>query len=329
MGINYEIYNRAIDIINARRIAAKAENDRRFEEVNRKIPEIAEVNSQLAKTGLEIVNVIRSGEDVSQRIESMKAKNLQAQELIRKLLRDNGYPEDYLQIKYKCEKCFDTGFTGGGQCECLKSTISALSVREMNRNSQIKLCSFDTFDISYFRGKTPEETTACRDVMSRIFSYCKSYAESFSTESKNILMFGKTGLGKTHLSLAIANQVIQKGYDVLYDSAVNYLMQIEKEHFGRDDSGRDTLQSLLTADLLILDDLGAEYDTPFYTSTIYNIINTRLNRSLPTIISTNLNHEGIQKKYDDRIVSRLFAIYQCLEFVGTDIRLIKRKMGEG
>lgn len=329
MGINYEIYNRAINIINARRIAAKAENDRRFEEVNRKIPEIAEVNSQLAKTGLEIVNVIRSGEDVSQRIESMKAKNLQAQELIRKLLRDNGYPEDYLQIKYKCEKCFDTGFTGGGQCGCLKSTISALSVREMNRNSQIKLCSFDTFDISYFRGKTPEETTACRDVMSRIFSYCKSYAESFSTESKNILMFGKTGLGKTHLSLAIANQVIQKGYDVLYDSAVNYLMQIEKEHFGRDDSGRDTLQSLLTADLLILDDLGVEYDTPFYTSTIYNIINTRLNRSLPTIVSTNLNHEGIQKKYDDRIVSRLFAIYQCLEFVGTDIRLIKRKMGEG
>ena len=328
MGLNYEIYNRAIDIIGARRIAAKAENDRRFEEVNQKIPEIAEVNSQLAKTGLEIVNVIRSGEDVSQRIESMKAKNLQAQELIRKLLKDNGYPEDYLQIKYKCEKCFDTGFTGGGQCECLKSVISALSVREMNSNSQIKLCSFDTFDISYFRGKTPEETSACRDVMSRIFSYCKTYAEGFSTESQNILMFGKTGLGKTHLSLAIANQVIRKGYDVLYDSAVNYLMQIEKEHFGRDDSGRDTLQSLLTADLLILDDLGAEYDTPFYTSTIYNIINTRLNRSLPTIISTNLNHEGIQKKYDDRIVSRLFAIYQCLEFVGTDIRLIKRKLGE-
>ena len=140
-------------------------------------------------------------------------------------------------------------------------------------------------------------------------------------------MFGKTGLGKTHLSLSIANEVLKKGYNVLYDSAMNYLNQIEKEHFGRDISGKDTLSVLLTADLLILDDFGTEFEKSFYVSVIYNIINTRLNRGLPTIISTNLYHEEILEKYGERIFSRLFTVYKSMEFVGTDIRLIKRKSG--
>ena len=139
-------------------------------------------------------------------------------------------------------------------------------------------------------------------------------------------MFGRTGLGKTHLSLAIANEVLKKGYNVLYDSTLNYLNQIEKEYFGRDTSGNDTLGQLISADLLILDDLGSEYDKPFYISTIYNIINTRLNKRLPTIVNTNLSHEEMLKKYEERIISRLFAIYKSLGFVGKDIRLIRRKM---
>ena len=60
---------------------------------------------------------------------------------------------------------------------------------------------------------------------------------------------------------------------------------------------------------------------------LYNIINTRLNRGLPTIISTNLYHEEILEKYGERIFSRLFTVYESMEFVGTDIRLIKRKSG--
>ncbi len=73
--------------------------------------------------------------------------------------------------------------------------------------------------------------------MSKIFNYCKNYADNFTLSSHNILMFGKTGLGKTHLSLSIANEVLKKGSNVLYDLSLNYLRIIEKEHFGRDTSG--------------------------------------------------------------------------------------------
>lgn len=328
MGENKEILNKAIDIIRQRRNRAKALNDLHFEEINTKIPEIGEINSQLARTGMEILNIIKSGENVSARIQEMKDKNFQAQLMVKSLLTQYGYPEDYLKIKYTCSECADTGFVGNQKCTCFKNLIARLSVGKMNAGSQIQLCSFDRFKLNYYQGKTTEETAEYRDIMSKIFNYCKNYADNFTLSSHNILMFGKTGLGKTHLSLSIASEVLKKGFNVLYDSSLNYLRRIEKEHFGRDTSGVDTLEMLLSSDLLILDDLGSEFDTPFYISTMYNIINTRMNKGLPTIISTNLNHEGIQKKYDDRIVSRLLTTYDCLEFVGIDIRFIKRKNGE-
>lgn len=321
------IISKAIAEIQNRRNMAKAENDLHFQEIDAKIPEIAEINLQLAQTGRHILTIIEEHENVRQRIEELKEKNLQAQQMIKMLLAERGYPQDYLTIKYTCEKCSDTGFVNGKRCECLNKLITSMTTSSMNSNSQINLCSFDTFDINLYQGNDMADTEQKRNTMRRILRQCRDFADNFGKSSGNILMFGRTGLGKTHLSLAIANEVLKKGYNVLYDSTLNYLNQIEKEHFGRSDNETDTLSQLLEADLLILDDLGSEYSKPFYISTIYNIINTRINKGLSTIINTNLSHEEMLQKYEERIISRLFAIYESFEFVGKDIRLIKRKMG--
>ena len=160
--------------------------------------------------------------------------------------------------------------------------------------------------------------------MKKILEYTMQYAATFTPDSKSILMFGQTGLGKTHLSLAIANKVLEKGYGVIYDSAINILRSIEKEHFSHDHSS-EMIDLVMDTDLLILDDLGTEYETPFYNATIYNIINTRLNRRKPSIISTNLDFSGISRRYDKRVMSRIISEYSCLEFKGEDVRLQKRK----
>ncbi|MDO5559307.1 MAG: ATP-binding protein [Oscillospiraceae bacterium] len=321
--VNSAVYSKALDIINNRRLTAKSENNRRFSEIEENIPEIREINGLLAKTSVELIKIISSGQNVQGQVQELGKKNQQAQMMISQILMAHGYPHNYLDMKYTCPKCSDTGFMNGERCECLNALIGKLAVTELNSHSQIKLCSFDTFDLTYYKNIQTPEDNDCYRTMSVSFEHCKKYAETFSLKSPNILMAGKTGLGKTHLSLSIAEKLLQKGWNVLYDSAINYLMQIEKEHFGKTSDNTDTLQILLDTDLLILDDLGSEYETSFYTSTIYNIINTRLNKSLPTIISTNLTPIELEKRYDQRIVSRLFTMYQYLKFTGKDVRAIK------
>ncbi|MDD6269671.1 MAG: ATP-binding protein [Oscillospiraceae bacterium] len=309
--------------ISTRRNRAVAENDRRFEEINTLIPEIAEINRQLFQTSRNLLQIIRSGENTEERVNALRCQNQQAQIMVRKLLKSHGYPEDYLDIRYTCPKCSDTGVSGGTYCSCLTELAAKIAAAELNRNAQVNLCSFESFDISYYKGYKTESGADCCRAMEIIFEFCKEYAANFSKNSPSIMMFGSTGLGKTHLSLSIASVVLEKGFSVLYDSVINFLRKIESEHFGRDTSGNDTLALLLECDLLILDDLGTEFDTPFYQSMIYNIINTRINRSLPTIISTNMDWSGISHKYDERITSRIFATYVNQHFVGYDVRILK------
>ena len=98
---------------------------------------------------------------------------------------------------------------------------------------------------------------------------------------------------------------------------------MEKERFGQNSGGGNTLNSLLECDLLILDDMGTEFNTSFVTSVIYNIVNTRILNNRPTIISTNLSLKELEARYSSRIVSRLMGHYIIKLFAGTDIRLMK------
>lgn len=321
--MNAHTYKKALEIINNRRVEAKTENDKRYAEIEKKVPEIAEINRMLSHTSIEIVKAITSGKNVQGQLKALEVKNLQAQNMITQLLLSNGYSEDYLDMAYSCHRCSDTGFYEGKRCSCLEDLAGKLAVQELNQSSPLKLCSFETFDLSYFKGIQTNDDSDCYTTMSNNLSYCQRYVSTFSSESRNLFISGKTGLGKTHLSLAIAEKLLTRGWNVLYDSTINYLTKIESEYYGRTDG--DTLSVLMEADLLILDDLGSEYDKPFYTSTIYNIINTRLNKGIPTIISTNLNPAEIEARYEPRIVSRLLTMYDYLKFTGKDVRQIKAK----
>ncbi len=313
----------AFSILSARRNDARTKQEAHLQEVKQTIPEIVEINRQLFHTSQELMQIIRSGKDVQERTKRLALQNQQGQKMIRQLLTMHGYPENYLDIVYQCPHCNDTGYTNGTYCNCLLSLAGKLATKELNQTAQVQLCRFETFSLEYYRGQKTEKGSDCYQAMEKIFRYCKDYASHFNKNSPSILMFGKTGRGKTHLSLAIASVVLEHGYSVLYDSVINFLRRIEQEHFGKEKSDIDTMELLLTCDLLILDDLGTEFDSPFYQSTIYNLINTRMNRSLPTIISTNLDYNGISHRYEERITSRIFATYFNLYFVGQDVRILK------
>lgn len=309
-----EIYEKARSILAGRRLKAVNENEARIYEINEKIPQIREINTQLYNTGKELIKIISSGrnEDVNRKIDQLRNFNLSAQEMSRRMLAAAGYPEDYLDIRYTCPLCNDTGYSDNQFCDCFRKLCGMLAASQLNQNAQLRLSNFDTFSLSFYKGED-------HSTMERIFNYARSYAENFHSGSESILMFGKTGLGKTHLSLAIANKVLERGFTVIYDSIINILRKIEREHFSREHSD-EMINLVMDAELLILDDLGTEYESPFYSSTIYNIINTRLNSGKATIISTNLDYEGIRRRYDERVVSRITAVYKCMEFRGEDVR---------
>ncbi|MBR5513279.1 MAG: ATP-binding protein [Ruminococcus sp.] len=316
-----EIFDMAHAILSQRRAKAIAENDRRIKEINDKIPEVREINDALYNTGRQLIQIITSakGADVSDKIEQIKRNNLGAQQVAEQLLSAHGYPTDYLDIKYSCQKCGDTGYIGGKFCECFNRLTAKLTTAALNEKAQLTLSNFSTFSLDYYKGSDYQ-------AMERILNFTRAYAADFSRNSDSILIFGNTGLGKTHISLAIANEVLKKGFSVIYDSTMNILRDIEKEHFSHDKS-TEMLDLVCDTDLLILDDLGTEFESKFYNSAIYNIINSRLVKGLPTIINTNMDFSALSLRYGGKVASRITTIYNCLEFKGDDVRLQKKARG--
>lgn len=330
MAFDKSLYEKAENEIKRRRISASNAADARKAEAERKIPEISEINGQLARTSIELSKLILEKKgDFKENLEKIKSRNLQGQEMIRSLLSQNGFPPDYLEPVYTCPMCSDKGFIGGERCSCLEKLLIRYAVEKLNSEANMPDCDFEHFSLDYYKGKSDAAGIDCYGKMSENLRFCREYAGHFSTRAPSLFFLGKTGTGKTHISLSIAKEVSSLGFNTAYGSLLNYLRCIEKEHFGKNDmSETDTLRILIGADLLILDDLGSEFRTSFYESALYNIINSRINLGLPTIISSNLSVDELQKNYNDRIISRLFSVYTTIMFVGEDIRQIKRLRGE-
>lgn len=330
MAFDKLIYEKAENEIQRRRISAESRLNMHTAEIEQKIPEISEINRRLSQTSIELSKlIVRQKGDFKQNFEKIKNQNLQGQEMIKVLLKENGYPDNYLEPVYSCSVCRDKGYVNGERCACFNSLLTHFAVEKLNSDANMPYCDFAHFSLSYYEGKTDSSGKDCYIKMAENLEYCQHYAAEFSLNSPSLFMIGKTGVGKTHLSLSIAKEVSARGFTVAYGSLLNYLRIIEKEHFGRaENSQSDTQQILINTDLLILDDLGSEFQTSFYESVLYNILNSRINLGLPTIISSNLTAQELQKNYNDRIISRLFSVYNILRFVGEDIRQIKRLKGE-
>ncbi|MDR1753832.1 MAG: ATP-binding protein [Eubacterium sp.] len=322
MGFNKSFYIKAEAEIKARKAANNNIIISRQKEISKKFPDYVSLREELAGTGGELISIL-GAQDVAAQIKKLSEKNLGIQARIETLLLENGYPRDYLNPIHTCLKCKDSGIYEGIRCDCFLDIVKRFAANELNQSSPIKLSSFDVFDLRLYPDEKDNETGRnIRKGMAGIFEYCKQFADDFHLPCNGILMRGNTGLGKTHLSLAIAGEVLKKGYSVIYGSAPDLFRRIEKEHFNSQIES-DTLGLLQNTELLVLDDLGSEFDSQFYVSTLYNLLNFRMNRGLAVIVSTNLDLKSLQKRYNDRVVSRLLTL-EGLDFFGRDIRIYNK-----
>ncbi|MBE6690211.1 MAG: hypothetical protein E7590_02885 [Ruminococcaceae bacterium] len=326
MGYNRENYARIRESYKTKYLKAYAEADRRLEEIHAKSPEIAEIDRQLARTGAEIaIAALGSGEGYQQKLASVEEQNRALQEQRAAELEKMGYPADYTLPPYECPVCMDTGFVDTKMCECMRRELILAAYESSGLGKLLQTQSFENFDLRYYA--TQGES---RRSMAENFKKLKDYAEGFSPESGNLILCGSTGLGKTHLSTAVARCVIDKGYDVFYTGSIEMFADFEQARFGfgeEKQQANEGLSRYTDCDLLILDDLGTEQSNQFTSACLYMVLNNRINLRRPTIINTNLNGKEIQSKYADRITSRLFGEFSVIPFTGTDIRrqkLIKK-----
>ncbi len=321
MSYTTETYDKAQTILDRRKERATLEAQSRIDEISNEIPELKTIQTKLAQVGLNISKAFLTSKNPQAEIDKLRIESLALQDRKKKILKENGYSEDALSIKYTCPACEDTGFINGRRCKCYINLLKEIERAKIEKIVPIDECTFESFDTNYY----PQEMYGvCPKKKAEIIKEnCKRYATSFTKRSKSLLFMGNTGLGKTHLSLAIANVVINRGYSVIYGTAQNILRDLQNENFGRTDNLRYFENEILSTDLLILDDLGTEFKNQFTVSCLYNIINSRLCAKLPTIISTNYTFEELEEKYDQRITSRITGQYSTLILVGNDIRYIK------
>lgn len=326
MAYSKQAFNKASEIIEKRRRDALDECEMRHSKCVILYPEIQQLEQEMSKAALDAPKAIGMKDGSKEYIEKLKKINLSCQERIGEILRENNLPEDYLKPRFYCKKCEDTGFVNCIMCDCLKECMKNVAISETSEKLPIKDCTFDKFDLKYYPKET-DEFAKCvpYDQMTNVLKFCKAYADDFKKHSDSMIFTGQTGLGKTHISLAIAGKVIEKGFNVVYNSAQNLFNMLEDEKFGRSDRERNIELMILNCDLLIIDDLGSEFCTQFTLSALYNVINSRLLERKPVIISTNLTPEEMDSKYSGRITSRIYGNYRHILFLGKDIRQLKNK----
>ena len=324
MPYSAELLNLAKDRLTERRNSAISTADFKREQVYASVPRLAEIDRELSIIGSSAAVASLKGKSEVD-MEQLAERSLALQEEYNEILDSIGLSADYLEPVFSCPKCSDTGYVERENktviCDCLTKTMSDIACERLNSASPLSLCTFESFSLDKYSDKPDPSGSTPLSRMSKIYNYCRRYADTFSLSSKGILMRGATGLGKTHLSLAIANELLRKGFSVVYASAPDILSRLEREHFAyKYNDEQDTYNSLIGCDLLILDDLGTEFMSQFSIAAVYNIFNARILSGKPTIMNTNLTVSELLKAYSQRFISRVIGSCDRLDFIGEDIR---------
>lgn len=314
-----ELYQEAMRAVALRRQTARANAEDARAAAEAAVPALRHAEEEVRVRGVRCALAGASGKDRT----AAAAALAKAKQELTALLASSGRPADALEPHFTCKKCQDTGTFEGHTCICVHKLMQKLRREEIESLSSLSISSFDTMELRYYPNTMDDKLgEPVRSYMSSLLAELRAYAEEFDRSSESLMLFGNAGLGKTHAALAIAGIVLEKDFDVIYVSSPDFFSKLEALHFGADPGGEEEtlLQTAAGADLLILDDLGTEFNSSFFLSTLYSLLNNRLGAHLPTIVTTNITDGALlEKLYTEKISSRLSAFVPCL-FAGQDIR---------
>jgi len=327
MAIRNDQYNQILREYDNRQFMNKHELDKRRKEIYTSIPEFKSLDEEMISLAAQSGRRALFGDDAS--IAEFKKRTSEIKIRQKELLKSHGYPSDYLEMQYRCNKCKDTGFIGTEKCSCFKQAIADLIYDASNLKQILDKENFKNFSFDYYSDDYIDEISGLspRSNIQKIVAICKNFIRHFNDRNDNLLLMGNTGVGKTFLANCIAKELLDRGNTVIYLTAFRLFDILEKHKFGRNEDNAQLASSqfeyILDCDLLIIDDLGTELNNAFISSQLYLIINERLLRQKSTLISTNLSLENLNTNYSERVYSRIIDNYIICRIFGEDIRLHK------
>jgi DNA replication protein DnaC len=223
-----------------------------------------------------------------------------------------------------CPICDDTGWKAVladgvrrvERCDCWRERATAKALADANIPPQYRRCDLDNFN-------------TCNDSHVRAVGRARAFAEAFPVVDKGLMFLGPSGLGKTHLAVAIVKRVIARtGARALFRPMGSLLRQIRDTYNPVvRSSERQVIQPVMDAELLVLDDLGRERPTDWVEETLTLIIDTRYNDRRPTIITTNYallddstDPNALISRVGFRTLSRLHEMCEFIQLTGLDYR---------
>ncbi len=326
MSLSNTQYDAIMRVYNQRQFQNKYDQDRRVKEVYDRLPQIRQIDDAISAQAVACARRLLDGDQGAREVLKRHLEDLKEQKAV--LLEACGFGAGYMDMRYHCPDCQDTGYIQGRKCRCFKKEEISLLYSQSNIQEVLERENFSSFTFAYYDNKEviPQIGMTVAAYMEQVYGWCREYVEGFETKGGNLIFTGSTGVGKTFLTNCIAKELIDKYQSVIYLSA-NDLFDIfskNKFHYDTEEEMRDMYQYILDCDLLIIDDLGTELNNTFVSSQLFYCINERLIRKKGTIISTNLSMDMLRDTYSDRISSRIISQYSIIPLYGGDIRTKKR-----
>jgi DNA replication protein DnaC len=224
-----------------------------------------------------------------------------------------------------CRFCFGTGMEvvagrGARRCRCRTKNSQAKLLEAARIPRRYEQCSLQ----NYFPTKGKFYTN-----QGNAFRYAYTLARTYPAVDRGLVFMGPVGVGKTHLSVAIIRDLIEKkGIPCLFYEFGSLLKEIQNSYNPISQTSElKVLAPVFEADVLVLDELGASKPTDWVRDTMMQIINTRYNDKKLTIFTTNYldkhrkeGDEILEDRIGVRLRSRLYEMCKTVHIEGEDYR---------